>query len=51
MTWKVPADFHCNNCIQEMGSSLCRRNPETGKPCDYLIQLREMAKAGKLEKM
>jgi hypothetical protein len=48
--WKVPRDYQCNNCIQSMGSSLCKMNPDTGKPCKWWTLLKEMAERGELER-
>lgn len=41
--WRVPKDAPCNNCVQEVGSSLCKRN------CDYWQTLKALASEGKLE--
>lgn len=48
-TLQIPRDYHCNNCIQPIGSSMCKKNKKTGKPCEYYTRLLAMAKRGELE--
>lgn len=43
VTWRVPRDAPCNNCIQRVGSGICRSR------CTYWPKLQQMAREGRLE--
>lgn len=48
-TLKTPKGYACGNCIQTLGSTMCKYNKKTGKPCKYYTELLAMAKRGELE--
>jgi len=43
VTWRVPRDAPCNNCIQRVGSGIYRSR------CTYWPKLQQMAREGRLE--